>query len=407
VAYLADDGAIVLVDAAAGKILQRLIPKTPASALKLDGSQEAPRLTFKRFVRERGTHRDHYIDLDSLGLISCRISEAVRSGEEGAVRPAIGGQRPRPATGTLARDPKTTIGFGDSITYGFLYKQPYPEFGYIPRLLTKLQEEIYEDANLINEGVGGTKTYEAIQRIDEVILTHGAQNLLFHYGTNDILHVNEVTTAEVVDNIAYMIDRVLDFGMTPVLSTLIPRNTIAADGIYLERALDICTGIRELARERGVSLVDFWRLFSHHPEGDGGYWALMSDNVHPSEKGYQLMAESWHQVLLALPPLPPRPAVLSSVTALRTRAIWPANEELDIHYYEVQFGNSPVLMDRQATTVGPTFEFFRFPYQDQARRQLYFRIRAVDQSGGVSSWAPTQRVSFTTAAVWGEKTGKQ
>ncbi len=191
------------------------------------------------------------------------------------------------------------LGFGDSITYGYINTKPAPELGYIPRL--QYLVDSWYGGEVINEGVPAEKTYEGVERFEQVILEHKAKFLLFHEGTNDVIHYN-IPVSATLYNIRYMINTALKYEIVPIITTLIPRNGWFGQGIFREKAIEVCEGIREIANELDIPLIDFWEIFSDYPESDGGYESLMSDVVHPSEKGYQLMAENWFKTLQNIPP---------------------------------------------------------------------------------------------------------
>jgi lysophospholipase L1-like esterase len=93
-----------------------------------------------------------------------------------------------------------------------------------------------------------------------------------------------------------MMDKALGYDVQPILSTIIPRDTNDYR-TQRERGIAISEGIRSIAIEKNIPLIDFWDIFDNYPESDGGYYSLTSDHVHPSEKGYQLMAEEWLESL--------------------------------------------------------------------------------------------------------------
>lgn len=394
VAYVDHGSAIVLVDAASGQTLQRLPSAGPVKGLYLDDEGASPRIAFRCFDGVKKAYVPRYIDISRIGSKKCRIDIVETAGRDEGTPALIAPPQPPPRAVDLVKNYKKTIGFGDSITYGFINKLPQPELGYIPRLQSKLSQEIYLDADLVSDGVPGSRTEDGVMRIESVIETHEAQNLLFHYGTNDILDVSTLPVSGILYNIEFMIDKVLEYEMTPVLSTLIPRNRIAADGIWRERAIEVSQGIRNMALEKNIPVVDLWTLFSEYPASDGGYISLMSDNVHPSEKGYQLMADEWHKILLKMEPQAPSAAALNHVSPFKAIAGWPNNEELDLHHYVIRYGYGSERLLWSKEISSPSFEFVRFPYHDLSRT-LYFQVQAVDNSGSGSRFSPVQPVTFT------------
>jgi hypothetical protein len=59
--------------------------------------------------------------------------------------------------------------------------------------------------------------------------------------------------------------------------------------------------IRELAEDFPIPLAEQFDLFYEYPEEDGGWKSLLSDYNHPTEEGYQLMAEEWFEEIRNFP----------------------------------------------------------------------------------------------------------
>ncbi|NQT84955.1 hypothetical protein HQ563_18215, partial [bacterium] len=50
--------------------------------------------------------------------------------------------------------------------------------------------------------------------------------------------------------------------------------------------------IRRIAEENGLPLVDNFSLFTHHPDFLPG--------IHPSEEGYQALADNWYRSIMEM-----------------------------------------------------------------------------------------------------------
>jgi len=231
------------------------------------------------------------------------------------------------------------IGFGDSITYGYIDYHEAPDLGYIPRLQEMLIQH-YGEGLVINEGWPGETTVHGVTRIEEVLTTHQAQYLLLMEGTNDIIF-QEISTDTSEFNLQEMIKKSKEYGVYVIITTIIPRNDWRWKRVYYrERIYDLNDRIRHLADQEKIPLIDFFNIFYNYPEEDGGWTSLLStDKVHPSEKGYQLMAESWFAEI-KLTPFPPQ-----DIRVLRVRdglvpvphtanvIIWQPNKKLDNDNY--------------------------------------------------------------------------
>ncbi len=277
----------------------------------------------------------------------------------------------------MALDYKKFVGFGDSITYGYVDKIPHPELGYIPRLQILVNTQLFNDGIVISEGIPGEKTYEAVDRFEQVIITDKGKYLLFHEGTNDSIHP-DIPVSSTIFNISYMMDKALEYDIQPILSTIIPRDP---DNIKTkrERGIEISEGIRAIALEKDIPLIDFWDIFDNYPESDGGYDSLMSDYAHPSEKGYQLMAEEWLKSLEdIIKPKMPENITISNFSPFRINIQWSKNYEENFSHYIIEFGYSTNNLDRTASTNTNSYSFINFFFNSPLRSTLYFRIQAVN-----------------------------
>jgi lysophospholipase L1-like esterase len=184
-------------------------------------------------------------------------------------------------------------GVGDSITYGYIDRLPAPELGYIPRLNAVLNQN-FGPSRVLNEGVPGETTYGGLSRIDNVISANATRYILIMEGTNDVI-TGGLSMDTSAFNLSEMIRKCLEAGAFPAIATILPRRDWLWDiDIVRENHLYLVELIREVAAAFQVPLVDQYELFLNYPSPDGGLLSLLSnDLLHPSEKGYQFMAESW------------------------------------------------------------------------------------------------------------------
>ncbi len=211
-------------------------------------------------------------------------------GREGA--PSVPSSTP-PLIFNPWRDENGYIGFGDSITYGYIDRLPVPEKGYPPRLDVILDQSFGPTA-VVNEGLGGEVTPAGLSRIDVVISTYEARYILIMEGTNDV--INDPISMDVAAfNIKEMARKCLAAGLFPTIATIIPRHDwLGTVPFYHNRLLRLNDNIRAVAAELPVSFVDMFDLFNTYPESEGGVLSLLSEDLkHPSEKGYEFMAEAW------------------------------------------------------------------------------------------------------------------
>lgn len=195
--------------------------------------------------------------------------------------------------GTLPLDENKYAGFGDSITFGYIDYYPYPERGYIPRLNAILNAQ-YGSQRLINEGFGGEVTAEGLARIGKVFIADLSRYILIMEGTNDITFT-EYTIPFAAFNLREMVRKCLAAGVFPAIATIIPRlDWFGTQALYRDRLLSLNSSIRQIAADMSVPLVEMYSAFNSYPAGSGGVLSLLSKDLkHPSDKGYQFMAETW------------------------------------------------------------------------------------------------------------------
>jgi lysophospholipase L1-like esterase len=203
------------------------------------------------------------------------------------------------STRSAELEDSTFIAFGDSITFGAM-NGPYQGTGYPPRLEALLRD-LFPDPAVINRGVPGEATWEAVSRIHHVLATDLALYLLLKEGTNDVssLSYSLDTTAF---NLEHILNAALDRGMFPLISTIIPRAGSRWTATAKQRTIALNAKIVDLAEKRVLMLADTYTAFINFPPESGGHEALISgDELHPNNLGYQVMAETWFTKIKAIP----------------------------------------------------------------------------------------------------------
>jgi lysophospholipase L1-like esterase len=204
------------------------------------------------------------------------------------------------------------VAFGDSITYGVIDDQAAPELGYVPRLEALLNEN-FGPSEVANEGVPGDTTLNGLGRMSDVLALHSARYLLLMEGTNDVVSL-EVSVDATAFNIEQMVRKVLDLHALPVLATIIPRKDWRWDrAVYRDRIYGINDNIRRIAQNLKLPFVDMFETYFNFPESEGGWTALLSDDVHPNERGYEVMTQAWWNEIRNVPFPPQRVTVSRSI----------------------------------------------------------------------------------------------
>ncbi len=190
--------------------------------------------------------------------------------------------------------PGTWRGFGDSITLGLEVDENLletPVDGYTVPLSGHLSSFTDRFIVVINSGVGGEDTAEALGRLAGLMGTDPKQYVLILSGANDIAVLVDTTT--VVLNLTGMVRLVTAAGCLPLLGTLTPRRESAFIGGLNPRINEINTRLRAMAAVERALLVDLHSALFPHPE-------LYSDLVHPNQLGYDALAVAWFRGIAPL-----------------------------------------------------------------------------------------------------------
>ena len=201
--------------------------------------------------------------------------------------------------------PPRVVALGDSITKGVRTGVAADEIFSI--LVERRLRERSPDLVVINEGIGGERTDQALARLDGILEQHRPTAMLVMYGTNDA-YVDpgrsdpRLTRQAYAANLEAIVAKLRAAGVTPILMTEPAwAQGAAADGsgahpdIRLGEYMEAC---REVAKKLDVALVDHharWRTAADDGQ-DLGAWT--TDQCHPNPAGHWIMADT---ILESLP----------------------------------------------------------------------------------------------------------
>lgn len=207
---------------------------------------------------------------------------------------------------------KRIVAFGDSITYG---NGSSDKSGYIPLLEQKLLKQKLPNLKVINRGMCVESTDWALQRIARVIEEENPSFILIMEGLNDILlHKQE----DPIKNLREIIQICKQKNIVPLISTILPikprfslkgRILLSLSNVinkkkptkiwpnerYDKLIIKTNKRIKALAEEESILCLDAFEHFQ-----DLNLSEVLNDTVHPNDKGYQILAELWHQALLTI-----------------------------------------------------------------------------------------------------------
>ena len=152
---------------------------------------------------------------------------------------------------------------------------------------------------LVGRGISGQVTAHMLVRFRRDVLDLAPEYVVIIGGINDIArNLGYISPENTMGNIASMCELAASHGIKPILSTVVPTDSIAwrkgLTGVP-ELIQELNGRIRCYASENGFRLIDFAALMA---DEDGVQKpGLTKDGIHPTPEGYKLMEEAVLQVL--------------------------------------------------------------------------------------------------------------
>ncbi len=182
--------------------------------------------------------------------------------------------------------PIKIVCLGDSVTGVYYHtggRRAYPE------MLELALRNVAPNANVqvINAGISGHTTTEALARLDRDVLQHTPQLVSISFGLNDMTRVSE---EQFVQNLTTLVERCRATKAQVVLCT--PNAIIDTGGRPVEKLIRYCERIRETGRSLDVPVCDQFAASERFRARDAWGWrTTLSDEIHPNMDGHRLMAE--------------------------------------------------------------------------------------------------------------------
>jgi lysophospholipase L1-like esterase len=194
--------------------------------------------------------------------------------------------------------PNTYMAFGDSITEG----NNYPgDPSYREPLQDKLRQ-YFGRADVLNEGVGSTKSNQGADRVDGPLNADRPAYTLILYGTNDWNQSvckrpdQLATTCFTIGSLRDIVLSAKGASSLPVLATIPPCNENFNQFSPPQRNAWVSAAdvqIRDLARQQGVPLADVEPAFLAVPDLS----SLFVDHVHPNAAGEEIIARTFFEAI--------------------------------------------------------------------------------------------------------------
>ncbi|MSQ94233.1 MAG: hypothetical protein EXR98_06715 [Gemmataceae bacterium] len=217
-----------------------------------------------------------------------------------------------------AGKPVTVVCFGDSITGVYYHtggRRAYPE------MLEIALQKAYPKAQVkvMNAGVSGHTTVQAMARLDGAVLKHKPQLVTVMFGMNDMVRV---PLDDFKKNMIEIKDRCQKAGAEVMFCT--QNNIIETAGRPNKKLAEITQIIRDLAKEHKLAVADCHAAYESAKTKDAADWRLLlSDEIHPNMDGHKLLAETIAKTIVGKeislkdsgPPTPAIPRTLQLLKA--------------------------------------------------------------------------------------------
>jgi lysophospholipase L1-like esterase len=200
-----------------------------------------------------------------------------------------------PLTLPIGRNqPNTYFGYGDSITAG---EGSTGNQGYPPRLASLLTQYLGR-AVVTAVGRSGTDSAQGEVRAPAFISRARAAYVLILYGTNDwqdqTCQTRGPDACFTVDKLREIVSTARGMDSLPVLADILPVNPAKAPAGRNQWIDQMNAKIKVLAQQEQVPFADVNAAFKANPVG---LVPLFSDDVHPNDAGYQVLAQAWFGAL--------------------------------------------------------------------------------------------------------------
>ena len=255
----------------------------------------------------------HSSEIFPLGqsVVTCRISDSLNRTDSCTF------------TITVAPPPRVVatryVAFGDSMSDGvlgltkFAVGDPGPAVGYAFKLRTLLADRYTAQSfSMTDEGIGGESITAGMTRLPIVLSQDTPEVVMLLEGINDLNGGREAAIPAIVNGLRTMVRTVRSRGMAPFVATFPPQRPGGRRAFSAASVVPANEQVRAMVASEGAVLVDLYPVFDGHVDT-----LIGPDGLHPTEEGYQKMAETFFQAIRER--LEERPAVPTSRLSPQTR----------------------------------------------------------------------------------------
>lgn len=199
-----------------------------------------------------------------------------------------------PASAAVAAPPVRIVCLGDSVT-----KAVRPGVTEEQTFCSLLQRSLNSHARpveVINAGIGGNTTKDALARFERDVLERDPHLVVLMFGLNDSWiddgkTASRLTVDEYRENLLRMIVKLRDMELQVVLMTPNPAIAPKYDPQRNRTLRPYVEAVRALAREQQLELVDLYAYFAELALEGTELNGLFTDAMHPNPAGQKLIAE--------------------------------------------------------------------------------------------------------------------
>ncbi|MBJ7994698.1 SGNH/GDSL hydrolase family protein [Bacillus mycoides] len=177
---------------------------------------------------------------------------------------------------------KTLVCFGDSITADEIF------FDGTPRLTPRLQE-MFPNWKVVNAGVPGDNTFDALNRIEDDVLSHKPDFVTVFLGTNDAVSFSQVSLQVYKENLEKIVsmispEKVLLISPAPVDEERQHNRTNEVLGQYADV-------VEEVAKETGSHFLNLYAEMIQEQHYKKFVEDDEKDGLHFGPQGYEYLAK--------------------------------------------------------------------------------------------------------------------
>ncbi|WP_157898655.1 SGNH/GDSL hydrolase family protein [Luteitalea pratensis] len=188
------------------------------------------------------------------------------------------------------------LSLGDSFTAGTTSRaveREIPGNNYVQKLEFLLLER-YPDQRITvtNAGVPGQFVDQIEDRYPGALRQSNAQVMMLEGGANDLNADGARAITDVVTRLERMTRDAQGRGVAVILTTLTPQRPGSTKGTSPQAVRDLNVRIRDLCRRYNTGCADLYAAFGNEQSP-----LIGSDGLHPTLAGYDLIAETYFEVI--------------------------------------------------------------------------------------------------------------